>query len=419
MMIFAIPFALCAVAQTDNYVDDIEHRAFKFFWEQSNPDTGFTKDRATDFKMDDDHTVSSCAAIGFALPAYVIGVERHWIDRKQAFDRTKLTIEKLNDLYPNEHGWLYHFVDWKTGARQWNCEASSIDTSICLAGALIAKSYWKDRALDQDIQRFVDRIDWTWMLTRGGKEPDEKFICMGWTPERGFIDAGWSNFCELNMIYIQAYGMDPSMPQDSWSKIGRDIDTDRGHTFLEGGPLFIHEMSNGFYDFGGVRDPLGFSYWAETREAALANRAYCIDDPNHFKGYGPEFWGLSACDTPTGYDAKGTPPDTRDDGTITPTSAIAAMPYVPEVAKKTLEALRKTYGDEYGRYGFPNGMCPNQNWYDPDVIGIDLGMMMLGVEDYRTGLPWKLSKEDAYVKRGYERIGFRPAKDANSGPLKD
>lgn len=419
MMILPLPLLLCAVAQNDRYVDDIEHRAFNFFWEQSEPDTGFTKDRASNFKMPDDHTVSSCAAIGFALSAYPIGVERHWIDRKAAHDRTKTTLEKLNSLYPNEHGWLYHFVDWKTGERQWNCEASSIDTSICLAGMLIAKSYWKDPEFDRDVKRFTDRIDWNWMLTKGGQEPDQVFLCMGWKPESGFINATWSNFCELNMIYIQAYGLDPSITTAGWNKIGRDVATDRGHTFLEGGPLFMHEMSNGFYDFGGIRDQGGYSYWVETREAALANRAYCIDDPRHFKGYGPDFWGLSACDTPTGYDALGTPPDVHDDGTITPTSAIAAMPYIPGVAKDTLKYLRDNYGEHYGRYGFPNGMCPNQNWYDPDVIGIDLGMMMLAVEDYRTGLPWKMSNRDPNVRRGFERIGFHPAKDANDGPLKD
>ncbi len=411
--------ALHSVRQADlNYLDDIEHRAFKFFWEQSHPQTGFTKDRATNFRTDDDHTVSSCASIGFALAAYPIGVERHWIDRKAAYERTKLTLEKLNTSYPNEHGWLYHFVDWGTGARMWNCEASSIDTSICLAGMLVTKQYWKDRAVNDQVDRFVKRIDWNWMLTNGGQRPNEVFLSMGWKPESGFIGARWSNYCELNMIYIQAYGIDPTMTTAGWSKIGHDIDTDRGYTFLEGGPLFIHEMSNGFYDFSKKRDPLGFSYWVDAKESSLANRAYCIDDPKGFKGYGPNFWGLSACDTPTGYSALGTPPDVHDDGTIAPTSAIAAIPYIPEVSLSTLKFLRDNYDEHYGRYGFPNGMNPNQNWYDPDVIGIDLGMMMLGVEDYRTGMPWKLSMSDPQIKRGFERIGFRLDPTANDGPLK-
>src|SRR5579862_3527216 len=147
---------------TDAMLDDIEHRAFKFFWEQSHPQTGFSKDRATDFQPNDDHTVASCASIGFALIAYPIGVERHWIDRKAAYDRTLLTLNRLNTLYPNEHGWLYHFVDWATGARMWNCEASSIDTSICLAGMLEARQYWKDKSIDGQVDKFVKRMDWNW-----------------------------------------------------------------------------------------------------------------------------------------------------------------------------------------------------------------------------------------------------------------
>src|SRR5579862_7938194 len=340
--------AMATSPQPDQtYLDDIEHRAFTFFWEQSHPQTGFTKDRATDFRTDDDHTVASCASIGFALVAYPIGVERHWIDRKAAHDRTLLTLQKLNTVYPNEHGWLYHFVDWGTGARQWNCEASSIDTSICLAGMLDARQYWKDRAIDDEVEKFVKRMDWNWMLTDGGARPNEVFLSMGWKPESGFINARWSNFCELNMIYIQAYGINPQMTNAGWNRIGRDVDTDRGHTFLEGGPLFMHEMSNGFYPFGKMRDPLGFSYWVETKEAALANRAYCSDNPKGMKGYGENFWGLSACDTPTGYNALGTPPDVHDDGTITPTSAIAAMPYIPDLSLATLKFLRDNYEDHY------------------------------------------------------------------------
>ena len=413
---------LCLAAMahqaSDNYLDDLEHRAIRFFWEQSSPTTGFTKDRAANFKPDD-HTVASCASIGFALAAYPIGVEHNWLARRDALARTRLTVEKLNTLYPNSHGWLYHFVDWNTGARMWNSEASSIDTSICLAGMLIARQYWHDDQINAGVQKFIDRMDWEWMRTEGGNLPNQPFFCMGWTPEHGWIKATWSSFCELNMIYIQGYGLDPNVPRDAFDKINRPVVTDRGYTFLVGGPLFMHEMSNGFYNFGGKRDDQGFSYWAETREAALADRAYCTENPGHYKGYGPDFWGLSACDSPKGYSAFGTPADLHDEGTITPTSAIAAVPYIPEVAKNTLTHLRNHYGDYYGRYGFPNGMCPAQNWEDPDVIGIDLGMMMLAVEDYRTGMPWKLSTSDPVVQRGYRRMGFHPAADANTGPLQN
>jgi hypothetical protein len=402
--------------RSSGYLDDIEHRAFKFFWEQSNTRTGFTKDRASDFGPDD-HTACSCASIGFALAAYPIGVERHWIDRAAAYGRTKLTLQSLDTLYPNAHGWLYHFVDWSTGERLWGSEASSIDTSICLAGVLIARQYWKDKALDGLADTFVKRMDWDWMLTDGGKRSNEVFLNMGWTPERKFISARWSNFCELNMIYIQAYGINPTMTNAGWNRIGRDVAHDRGHTFLEGGPLFIHEMSNGFYDFSKKRDQLGFSYWVDTKESALANRAYCTDNPGHFKGYGSDFWGLSACDTPDGYSAEGTPPDLNDNGTITPTSAIAAIPYTPTESLSMLKYLRENYSEEYGEYGFPNGMNPSRNWHGPDVIGIDLGMMMLGIEDYRTGLPWKLSMSDPVVKLGFQRIGFKEDTAADSGPL--
>ncbi|HWD39602.1 MAG TPA: glucoamylase family protein [Fimbriimonas sp.] len=416
-MIAALTLASVLVAQGNLQLDDIQHRAVRFFWEQSNPETGISKDRADNHKPVDDHTIGSCASVGFALPAYIIGVERHWLPRKDALERTKVTLRHLNTLWPNEHGWLYHFVDWKTGARQWNCEASSIDTSICLAGVIQAKEYWKDSEVTTEADKFAKRIDWKWMLTDGGNKPDETTLSMGWKPEDGFIDARWSSFCELNMIYIQAYGIDPTIRTDGWGKIARGVFTDRGHTYLVGGPLFMHEMSNSFYDFSEMRDPQGFNYWVDTKESALQHRAYAIDNPNHHKGYDKDFWGLSACDTPKGYMALGAWPDFHDNGTITPTSALAAMPYTPAESKSMLAHLLKDYGQYYGKYGFPNGMCPDENWYDSDVIGIDLGMMLLGVEDYRTGLPWKLSMRSPWIKRGYQRIGFHKAPGSNGGPL--
>jgi hypothetical protein len=166
-----------------------------------------------------------------------------------------------------------------------------------------------------------------------------------------------------------------------------------------------------------MRDRQGYNYWFATQQATLANRANCIENPNGFKGYGPNFWGLSASDTPDGYSAKGAYPSKEDNGTITPTSAIASMPYTPNESLAAAEDMYKKHHDAYGRYGFSNGINPSRNWNGPDVIGIDLGMMLLGVEDYRTGLPWKLSMSHPMVKRGYERAGLRHAFGSNKGPL--
>jgi len=398
-------------------LEDLQHRAVTFFWKESNPRTGYTKDRASNVADHDEYNVASCAATGFALAAYTIGAERKWLDRKLALERTRLVLRSLLTKYPQEHGWLYHFVDWETGARMWNSESSSIDTSICLAGIIVARQYWKDPQITADADAFMKRMDWKWMMTDGGKKPMEGIFSMGWKPEEGFIESRWRGYSEEKMLYLQAYGIDPSLNAWGFDLNERQLEIYKGIQYIHGGPLFIHQMSESFYSFSDMRDRRGYSYWVSSRNAARANRQYCIDNPKAFKAYGKDFWGLSACDGPDGYNAFGAPGWINDDGTITPTSAVATMPFLPAESLSFAQAMRRDHPNAWGRYGFPNGYNPSRNYTDPDVIGIDLGMMLLGIENARTGMIWKLSKSFPPIKRGYDRMGFRAAPGSNKGPL--
>ena len=404
----------------DALLDELQHRAVRFFWEQSNPKNGFTKDRAAnDPAKAAPNNVASSASVGFALVALPIGVERRWLPRDEALARTRTTLAHVLADWPQSHGWLYHFVDYDTGARQWNCEASTIDTSILLAGVLAAERYWKDPQVTRDARAFTRRIDWNWALTDGGAKPDSALISMGWTPEKGFIAARWGlkDLDECKMLYVQAYGLS-GIRTDGWDRIARTIVRYDGIDMITGGPLFMHQMSESFYSFRGMRDRRGYSYAVESRNAARGNRAYCVDNPKGMKAYGPDFWGLSACDYPGGYSAFGAPGWIEDGGTITPTSAVAAVQWIPKESTAFAEAMRRDHPEAWGRYGFPNGYDPSANdWVGPDVIGIDLGMMLLGVENHRTGLPMRLSASNPAIREGMRRAGLRPAKDADDGPL--
>jgi hypothetical protein len=410
MTVFAQPL------QGEALLDELEKRAVAFLWYEYNPRTGLTKDRASN-SSPDKFDVASIASVGFALAAYPIGVERKWIDRKQALERTRLTLDTILNKLDGTKGWYYHFVNWDTGKRMWNCELSTIDSSIMFAGVIASREYWKDPKVTKDADEVMRRVDWQHMMRdTQGNQPHE-FFSMGWKPEDGWIKATWAAYNELMMLYIQAYGFS-NVPTDGWDKFGREVFTDRGHTSIEGGPLFMHQMSHGWYDFSDRRDRLGFNYWVATREATLANRAYCIDNPKEFKGYGPHYWGLSACDTPDGYRALGAPPRAEDNGTITPTSAVASLQYTPKESLEFAEGFYRDYPKAWGRYGWSNGVNVDRNWYGPDVIGIDLGMMLLGIENYRTGLPHKLSMSNASIRRGFEKAGLRVMKDSNKGPLR-
>ena len=398
-------------------IDTLQRKAFDFFVEHSHPKTGLTKDRAANRNGGDNYKIASSAATGFALTAYVIGSERNWITKPEAKAKTLLTLRSINNLVEHKNGWLYHFFDWETGKREWQSEASSIDTAILLAGVVAAEQYWKDPEVTQLSEKFWNRMDWKWMLTDGGAKPEEKLIGHGWKPETGFLGSRWSaQYSEEKMLYILGAGLG-KVRGDGWYAIGRKFDTYRGIPFITGGPLFIHQMSEGFMSFRGYRDELGVNYYVASKNATLANRAYCMDNPKGFKGYGANFWGLSACDHPGGYNAFGAPGWIDDNGTITPTSAVASIQFTPKESVAFIEEMSQKHPKAWGKYGYPNGYNPQQNWIDPDVIGIDLGMMMLGIEAHRTGLIHKLVMGHPAVKEGYAKVGLKPAPGSDAGPL--
>lgn len=407
-----IPLALslaCAVQSPPSgqeLLDDMSRRAVDFFYQQSNNQSGFTKDRAANFATSDTYTVASVASTGFALTAMAVGAERGWILPSVALSRARRTAFNLRYVAPREHGWFYHWIDWQTGVRQWNSEVSTIDSAILFAGLIVAKNYFKDPTLTAHVDSIMGSVDWQWMLTDGGSKPTSTTFTMGWSPENGFISGRWNDYSEQLMLIIQGLGADPSVPAAAWSAFARPVITYQNIELIGGGPLFLHQMSHGFVNFESKRDSLGFDYWVASKRATMANRQYCITNPNHFAAYGPLFWGLTAADGPDGYRAYGAPRWGDDEGTVAPTCVAASIAYLPAECQAALDSIRATYGSAYGRYGFSNSLNPTRSWIDPDVIGIDLGMMMCGIENKRDELVHRMTMVDPTIAKGLRRAGF-------------
>src|SRR5579871_5083928 len=221
---------------------EVQRRAFRFFWEKSDPNTGLTNDRAAN-RGEDDYTVASIASTGYALSSLPIAVEHKWISRDAAYQRALLTLQFLYEKLPNEHGWYYHFVDKRTGERVWKCELSSIDTALLLLGALSAGQYWHGTEAQRLANAIYDRVDWTWMRTNGGAKPDKLVLAMGWKPESGFLESNWDHYCELMYLYLLGMGAkkDP-LPKESWAAWKRDVAEYGGRITLANGPIFMHQM---------------------------------------------------------------------------------------------------------------------------------------------------------------------------------
>lgn len=403
-------------------LDDLSKRAVRFFWEQTEPTTGLTRDRGPNKPggKENNGNICSIASTGYALASYPIGINRGWLKRDETLKRARLTLNTVLTKLEGHKGWYFHFIDWKTGKREWNCELSSIDSGLLFTGMVMAERGLKDPEFSRLTQQVLDRIDWKFFLTEDGKKPDGIFFNMGWKPESGFLAHRWESFNELMFLYLLAYSYYPNMPARSWQEWKRPEIEYNGLKMLVGGPLFLHQMSQGFFDFKSYRDPLGYDYWIEGLNATHGNRNYCMENPKGMKGYSADIWGLSACDIPTGYGAKGAPGWIDDDGTLAPAAAVASVIYTPELSVRAAEAFKAKYPESFGQYGFTTGLNPTKDWQSPDVIGIDIGQMMLNIENYRDGLPHRWMMSNPKVQAAYRKIGLRKTAEGDvlKRPLK-
>jgi hypothetical protein len=420
----------------DPFLTDLEERTFRFFWETAQPGNGLIPDRYPT------PSFASIAAVGFALTAYPIGVERGYITRAQARQRV-LTTLRFFARAPNQHGFFYHFLDLKTGARANNSEISTVDTSLLLAGVLFCESYFdRQDSREREIRELADeiyrRVDWSWA------QPRPPGVALAWTPEHGFSALDWSGYNEAMLVYLLALGS-PTHPVSpaAWTLWTSTYDKHWGtlydQTYLSFAPLFGHQYAHVWVDFRGIRDAYmrehGIDYFENSRRATYAQRRYAIANPQHWQAYGKNIWGMSASDGPgpasdpylgkevsfLSYAARGVG-ITRivDDGTIAPTAAISSLPFAPEIVLPAALEMYQRFGPSiYSSYGFRDAFNPSfrvstkrprgmkdAGWVDRDYIGIDEGPILAMIENHRSQFVWRVMQADPYLREGLERAGF-------------
>lgn len=374
--------------------------------EQTDPGTGQVLDRARWDNADgalDPRTLASITATGFGLGALCIADQRGHLDHVEVLKRVRATLDYHLNKLPHEHGFFYHFNHVHTGEPARGSEVSSIDTSILLCGVLTARAHFKDPIITKLATQIYERVDWPWMLNGGDA------FAMGYHPGKGFIHARWEHYCELMMIYLLAIGS-PTHPvaPSHWDVFSRPVMHFQDFTYISGhDPLFVHQYSHAFFDFRGKRDRYA-DYFQNSVTATRAHKAFCLGLD---LGYTDDYWGVTASDSPHGYRAWGGPPKLGPvDGTVVPCATAGSLPFVPGDCLRVLRSLRDKYGEQaYGRYGFRDAFHPSANWYDEDVLGIDLGIGMLMAENLRTGMVWKTFMSNPEASRAMQLCGFRPA----------
>jgi len=392
----------------DEFLDLIERRSFLYFWYEVNPENGLTQDRAKNF-IEDTYDVVSNAAVGFMLTAVGIAHNRGWLTYDQAYDRVYRTLKAYRDDIENFNGFYIHFTDFK-GNRVWGSEVSSVDTALFLAGVIFCREYFKGTEIEKLADDIYLRVNWQWMH-RG-----DKFCSMGWHPESGFIGDNWNRYCEgliLNVLEIGSPAY--PIPVNAWYDMPKDIGSYEGYKCTRQGPLFTYQFYHCWLDFRNKHDKFA-NYAQNTANATLANRQYCIDRRDIYKTYGPDSWGLTACDHPDGYHPWGAPPGPPgDNGTIAPWAPGSSIPFTPGLSIRALRYMYDTWRSGiWGKYGFCDAYNVDRNWFAPDVIGIDIGCLLLSIENYRSGLVWKYFMSNEYVQNAMKKIGFVDEPRANA-----
>ena len=392
----------------DQLLEEIQRASFEFFWNEASSKTGQVKDRAL-ANGNDSRMMSSIAATGFGLTSLCIGDKRGYRKSTEVLERVRNTLRFLaNDLH-NEHGFFFHFIHMETGDRWEKCELSSIDSSILLCGVLTCRQYFADQEIKDLATKIYQRVDWPWMLNGG------KAFSMGWHPESGFLNARWSHFSELMMIYLLAIGS-PTHPVDasSWDSWTRPKIRYQGIEYISGDdPIFTHQYSHAWFDFRNKHDAYA-NYFENSVKATKAHKLFCLSLRDRFPDYGENLWGISASDYVKGYTAWGGPnaqggPIGPVDGSIVPCATGGSLPFLFEDCIRVLRNLRGPYREKiWTKYSFRDAFNPLINWYDTDTLGIDLGITMLMAENHRTGFVWEQFMKDEDVKRGMSRAGFHP-----------
>jgi hypothetical protein len=419
-------------------LDTLQKMNFNYFWDLADTATYQVLDRYPKL------TFSSIAATGFGLTSYIVGAHNGYVSREAAAERVLKTLQVLKALPQGDaesgvsgyKGFYYHFLTLDKATRFKNVELSTIDTGLLMAGVLSVMSYFdRENETEKSIREIADflyrRVEWDWALNEEGR------LSMGWRPERGYIKSDWRGYNEAMVLLIMAIGSPThSIPAEAWEKWCSTYEWGEfyGQEHVNFDPLFGHQYSHMYIDFRGIQDAYmqekGIDYFENSRRATISNRAYCIDNPNNFNGYGENCWGLTACDGPANeerlfkgdsirfrtYSARGASiRRISDDGTIAPTAAGGSVPFAPEICIPALAYFWNTYHEDLvGAYGFHDafnlsytwGAGNEDGWFDTHYIGIDQGPFVIQIENHKSELIWDLMKKNPYIVQGLQKAGF-------------
>ncbi|HSW54761.1 MAG TPA: glucoamylase family protein [Ignavibacteriaceae bacterium] len=401
----------------EEFLDMVQRTTFRYFWDYAHPVSGLIRER-----LGSGETVT-IGGSGFGVMALLVGIEREYISREQGIERMLKILNFLNTQANRFHGAFPHWMNGTTGAvipfSQYDDGGDLVETSFMIQGLLTARQYFDQSTSEEDeirniITQIWETVEWDWYR----RSPFSDFLYWHWSPNYGWqMNFKLVGYNEAMITYLLAIAsptnsVPANLYYDGWaSSTGYYINqTYYGYKLWVGdsygGPLFFAHYSFLGFDPRYIKDDY-CNYFLNNRHHTLINREYCIANPQGHTGYGPDTWGLTACDNPWGYSAH--EPYVNDNGTIAPTAALSSMPYTPVESISALKNFYRTfYGNLWGEYGFKDAFNLNVNWFANSYISIDQGPIIVMIENHRSNLLWNNFMANPEIPAMLDSIGFIP-----------
>ena len=406
--------------------EDVQRKTFNYFWDGAEPNSGLARERYhvdNVYPQNDKHIVTSGGG-GFGVMAILVGMERKFSTREQGIERLE-RIVKFLETADRFHGAWPHWWNGETGKvkpfSRKDDGGDLVESSFMIQGLLCVRQYFKDgnareKALAARVDTLWKEVDFNWY--RNGKN----VLYWHWSPNFGWeMNFPVRGYNECLIMYVLAassptHGVPAEVYHEGWAQNGkiRDTTVKFGYRLQlnhqgdapNGGPLFWAHYSYLGLDPRGLKDQYA-DYWEENKNQALINYQWCVTNPNNFKGYGPDSWGLTSSYSMRGY-AGHAPSEKRDLGVISPTAALSSFPYTPNESK---QAMRHWYDDMkdsiYGPYGFYDAFSETAGWYPKKYLAIDQGPIVVMMENYRSALLWELFMSCPEIQAGLKKLGFQ------------
>jgi hypothetical protein len=377
-----------------------------------------------DVYPENDKNIVTSGGTGFGIMAILVAIERKFITREQGFERLKHIVDFLKKA-DRFHGVWPHWLNGETGkVKPFSPKdngADLVETAYLIQGLLSVRQYYSGGSdneiiLATEIDKLWQEVEWNW-FTKGG----EKVLYWHWSPEFQWeMNLPIQGYNECLITYILA-ASSPTFPisadvyHQGWARNGKITANTTKYGFVltlkhngaeeYGGPLFWSHYSFLGLDPRKLKDRYA-DYWQHNKNHTLMNRQWCIENPNQYKGYSKDCWGLTA-----GYSIKfyaaHAPGKENDLGVISPTAALSSFPYTPEYSMDALKYFYFVLGEKtWGKYGFYDGFSENFNWYSNQYLAIDQGPTVVMIENYRTGLLWNIFMSAPEIKFGLNKLGF-------------